>query len=109
MLEVFRSLSWNLNVKKCLPELQCKRLRKNRRIFESSLSASTLEAPNFSALEEVVEPAAPARLLLPSEKVEEVRDGVGEGGLPPPDRAAPAAAPERRELVLLPTYIEFLA
>jgi hypothetical protein len=71
------------------------------------LSASTLEAPNFSEAAAAVVPPPPARLFLPSEKVvevEEVREGVGEGGLllpaPPP--------PDRSELVL-PTYIELFA
>jgi hypothetical protein len=43
------------------------------------------------------------RLRLPSENVEDVREGVGEGGL------AAAATPDRSELLLLPTYIELFA
>jgi len=71
------------------------------------LSASTLEAPNFSATAAADVPPPPARLFLPSEKVvevEEVREGVGEGGLLLP----PTPPPDRSELVL-PTYIELFA
>ncbi len=77
------------------------------RFLPAFLSASTLEAPNFSETAAAAVLPPPARLFLPSEKVvevEEVREGVGEGGLLLP----PAPPPDRSELVL-PTYIEDFA